>query len=669
MLHRTATRAAIVLLLAALLLPAQEFDIAGDQAWLDTGIKVNPGDALHITATGTLQFSQAQPNGPEGLPRGWKDLTRNLPVNEAGRGALIGRIGDRDTSRVFLIGASKDARAVVPGHLFIFVNRATNDSAEGSFHVSIAVTRASPANGPGPSISSNARLPRITQGILDRIPTRVVDVDGNPGDRVDFLMVGSEESMPKAFQEAGWVKVDRSVKDAVLHGIFSSLSKAPYLEMPMSELYMYHRPQDYGFAHAEPIKVAESRHHLRLWKAPLQADGETIWVGAATHDIGFERDQRNGKVTHKIDPNVDIERDYVGQTMNETGMVAKLDYMTATYPVKDARTATGGGFHSDGRTLILVLAPAAADQTGQKGTAGRFDDTFADLFASVLQSENPDTGQWPPSSQFLETAPTGPVALAPLSNRYRVLIVSGFMNACASFAPAFQEARKYLHDRHRIDIDLMPTPNDTSEANARRIVDYLRSKSQTDPRKFIVIGYSKGAPDLQIALQDPAASSVVAAFISVAGAIGGSPLADLAPGQMSGLFSMMPKVDCAGDISAALQSLRRDTRKSFLAAHPAPPVPSYSIVAVSDRTNTSKFLMQSWLMLSVYDSREDGQLLAKDGILPGAKYLGAARVDHVAIAQSLDKVKGASMMVDHARYPRAALLESLVRFVIQDLGG
>ena len=131
----------------------------------------------------------------------------------------------------------------------------------------------------------------------------------------------------------------------------------------------------------------------------------------------------------------------------------------------------------------------------------------------------------------------------------------------------------------------------------------------------------------------------------------------------------MPKIECAGDISAALQSLRRDERKSFLATHPDPPVPSYSIVAVSDRENTSRFLMQTWLMLSVYDSREDGQLHAKDGILPGAKYLGGARADHLAVAQSVDKMKGASLILDHARYPRAALLESLVRFVIQDLGG
>jgi hypothetical protein len=40
-----------------------------------------------------------------------------------------------------------------------------------------------------------------------------------------------------------------------------------------------------------------------------------------THDIGFERDQRNHGVTHKIDPAIDGEREYVNGTLSETGLV------------------------------------------------------------------------------------------------------------------------------------------------------------------------------------------------------------------------------------------------------------------------------------------------------------------------------------------------------------
>ena len=89
-------------------------------------------------------------------------------------------------------------------------------------------------------------------------------------------------------------------------------------------------------------------------------------MGAATHDIGFDRDQRNNGVTHKIDPDVDKERDYIGQSLNETGLVAKLDYVTPSKPSTQAVTATGATFKSDGRILVIYLIP---DQSQKPATA------------------------------------------------------------------------------------------------------------------------------------------------------------------------------------------------------------------------------------------------------------------------------------------------------------
>ena len=164
-------------------------------------------------------------------------------------------------------------------------------------------------------------------------------------------------------------------------------------------------------------------------------------------------------------------------------------------------------------------------------------------------------------------------------------------------------------------------------------------------------------------------ATAVAAFVSVAGAVGGSPVVGALPGQLERWTTLLPLGKCEGDLNAALQSLRRDVRQAFNAANPNSPVPAYSIVAASDKTNTSKVLQQAWQLLSVYDPKQDGQLTAADAILPGAKFLGAARADHLAIALPFDKSKEASILplIDHGRYPRAALLESLVRFVIQDL--
>jgi hypothetical protein len=160
-----------------------------------------------------------------------------------------------------------------------------------------------------------------------------------------------------ALKAAGWVVVDRSNNQAVMSAVLASLSKSSYVTMPMSELRLYGRAQDFGYAQADPLRVVASRHHFRLWKTPFEVGGQVVWAGAGTHDIGFDRDQRNNGVTHKIDPDTDGERDYIRESLAQTGLVAKTVYMTPSDPVLKANTATGTEFTSDGRTL-LVYFPA-----------------------------------------------------------------------------------------------------------------------------------------------------------------------------------------------------------------------------------------------------------------------------------------------------------------------
>ena len=345
---------------------SQEVQLTGDDTWIDTSIDLQAGERILITATGKLRFAdQKNDNGPEGLTRGFKDLIRILPYNEAGRGALIGRIGDKDIAQPFLIGAERDFLAVVDGRLSLGINQASSDPGEGTYKARIEVYAAEP--GAARIITRQvASLPGVDNSLFSKIPRRIADKSGDPGDMVNFLILGSEEAMKRIFTAAGWVKVDADAKDSVLHGLLESLSKESYLTMPMSQLYLFGRPQDYGWAHAEPISVVASRNHLRLWKASFTVNGETLWVGAATHDVGFERDQRNNGLTHKIDPDIDLERAYVEKTLLSTGQVAELTHFLPDHPMLEAKTATGGSFHSNGQVLVLKLVDSGknASATG-----------------------------------------------------------------------------------------------------------------------------------------------------------------------------------------------------------------------------------------------------------------------------------------------------------------
>ena len=324
-----------------------------DQPWTDTGVDVRLGDTLVITADGTLTLPQGKSCDPGGQTRGFRDLLKAYPVNDAGLGALIGRIGSSDASVPFLVGATKAVEVRRAGRLFLGVNM-TTESVEGSFRATITFT----VRGPEKPRAVSYKLPNVTREMIDRIPRRVTDADGDPGDNTNFVLVGAEKNVTGAFKAAGWMQVDKDTRAAFLDGLLETLNKQSYVEMPMSILTLFGRPQDYGMAHAVPLQVVAQRHHLRLWKAPFAVESQEIWVGAATHDVGFDRDNRPGKrITHKIDPDIDLEREFVGRSLDETGLVAREIYIIPSDPSKEARTATGASFHSDGRVLVIYLIP------------------------------------------------------------------------------------------------------------------------------------------------------------------------------------------------------------------------------------------------------------------------------------------------------------------------
>ncbi len=327
----------------------------GNGDWKDTGVIVTTGDHLTFTATGTASMADGKNVDPNGIARGWRDLIRIFPLNSADTGALIGRIGEGDAALPFLIGAGKEMDVTASGHLFLRQNLSSDLTATGDYTVKMKLTKEAAGAAAGKSISAPDLAALLSPNLFANVPRRVQDQQGNPGDMVNFALIGTEDQVTKAFAAAGWVQVDKTNEEAVLHGLLSTLSHNAYTEMPMSTLFLFGRSQDLSFARAAPIEVAAIRHHLRVWKTTETVGGQTLWVGSATHDNGFEKDQRTGGITHHIDPNIDGERDFLEQSFADAGTLAGAAYVLPSNPLTTARTATGGSFHSDGRIVVMDL--------------------------------------------------------------------------------------------------------------------------------------------------------------------------------------------------------------------------------------------------------------------------------------------------------------------------
>lgn len=325
--------------------------------WVDTGATVAAGEVASFTASGKITLADGRATTPDGVDRGWKDLLRQFPLNSARVGALVGRVGNADAAVPFSIGASGEITMPTTGELYLRLNLSSDLSFTGDYKVKLKFLEPTKAKvtpaAPTVPISS-----LVSPATFSDIPRRVSDVpsgEGNPGDMVNFGLVGTREQVLAAFKAAGWVAVDKSVEDAIVNGLLKTLSHEAYTEMPMSTLYLFGRPQDMSFARADPLMVAAERHHLRVWQTEKTVSGKPLWVGSATHDIGFEKDQRTGGVTHKIDPEVDKERDYLVHSFDAAGVFSSAAYVTPANPLLDAKTATGGSFRSDGRIAVMDL--------------------------------------------------------------------------------------------------------------------------------------------------------------------------------------------------------------------------------------------------------------------------------------------------------------------------
>jgi LssY C-terminus len=324
--------------------------------WFDTGVVLGVGEQAMFKATGSFDLADGRNVGPDGLTRGWKDLLRNYPLNQGNVGELIGKVSDLGASVPFPIGAKGQVTMSTSGKLYLAVNVPSDLNASGSYKVKVTFAPAKVVPSPAWPVTPISTL--ITPEAFADIPRRVNDSPsghGHPGDMVNFGLVGTRDQVEAAFKAAGWTQVDKNVEEALLNGLLKTLSKESYTEMPMSTLYLFGRPQDFSYARADPLMVAAERHHLRVWKTNVKVDGKPLWVGSATHDIGFEKDQRNDGVTHKIDPEIDKERDYLLQSFDAAGAFLSAAYVTPENPLLEAKTATGGGFHSDGRIVVMDL--------------------------------------------------------------------------------------------------------------------------------------------------------------------------------------------------------------------------------------------------------------------------------------------------------------------------
>jgi hypothetical protein len=258
---------------------------------------------------------------------------------------------------------------------------------------------------------------------------------------------------------------------------------------------------------------------------------------------------------------------------------------------------------------------------------------------------------------------------AALAQRYRIAFVPGFMAECFDqLARPFADAERDLRSRGYTVDYFQVQGRGTSAANARRLARHFESLGE-DPRPIILFAYSKGLPDtLDFVASYPAAATRIAAVVSVAGAVNGSPLADdLLPAYRKWLADF-PLPGCEVGNGDELHDLRRDVRLAWWREQGAQvKVPVFTLVAAPRPQQVSPGTRGTYRWLARIDPRNDGKLLWTDQVVPGSHLLGYANADHWTIAIPVANQLPALAPLFRDGVPRSALVEGAIEVVAQTL--
>jgi hypothetical protein len=322
-------------------------------------------------------------------------------------------------------------------------------------------------------------------------------------------------------------------------------------------------------------------------------------------------------------------------------------------------------------TPPLVLAPASA--VGVIDRRAR----FREIYCAVLEARQslPDYRTCEDALTLVGQEPLAAPRAVELgsSNRHLIAaVVLGLGFDCieewlAPLGSVAEHVRRFGFDQVLIKVDALAS----TATNARQIRDAILAMPMEASPRLVLIGYSKGAPDILDALVSyPEIRGRVAAVVSAGGAIGGSPLANNAKEYQAEILRKFPGAKCKEGDGTAVASLRPAVRRAWLDANPLPPdVPYYSVVTFPQPERISALLKSSHRKLARIDSRNDGQLIFYDQIIPGSRLVAYVNADHWALAVPIARSHRSigAMFVTQNAYPREALIEALLRFVEEDL--
>ncbi|HET9647960.1 MAG TPA: LssY C-terminal domain-containing protein [Microlunatus sp.] len=187
--------------------------------------------------------------------------------------------------------------------------------------------------------------------------------DGLLGDPVNIALMGTEAQIHQVMRAAGWTRADDLSLASSRKMVGSTLRRRSYPNAPVSPLLLFDRQQD--FAYQQEVGGSTSqRHHVRFWRCPegwlLPGGYRVDWLAAGTYDRSVGLSLFTLQITHKIEADTDIERDYIVSTVRQAEPGVELRVIEDFSTGYHSRNGGGDLIQTDGDLPILDLSAVRA---------------------------------------------------------------------------------------------------------------------------------------------------------------------------------------------------------------------------------------------------------------------------------------------------------------------
>ena len=176
------------------------------------------------------------------------------------------------------------------------------------------------------------------------------------GDPLNIVFVGTRQAIVSTLVRRGWQATEVNHMKSAMKTTRSFFFGRQYLYSPISPLYLYGRSQDIGIQKAR--HSVSRRNHMRLWRAPYNFQGQEVYIGQISRDIGVKF-QKKTITTHAIDPYVDHTREGLLEDLAYSAGLSAIGYVAGSRISTEEDTyynLTPDPYYSDGYRAVFFFS-------------------------------------------------------------------------------------------------------------------------------------------------------------------------------------------------------------------------------------------------------------------------------------------------------------------------